>query len=213
MKPDVEKTITALSERKFEPDPLAGQHFSRIVSLMSSAYKRHGNILEAAIRAQLATNDEFEVWTDPDFKVSQPAKNVAVKMPSDSYGPVSKQVKYGREDGTFQVDVLVWNKSEKSLKTYEIKRAHGNHDSGKKRSMRQEALTTEALLVDYANKRGLKAKSVRSHVIFYYGKRSLPAPMGIIGDEIDAHFGMSIKAEVEAVNEYFRRRLFEILSN
>lgn len=72
---------------------------------------------------------------------------------------------------------------------------------------------TLKLLVDYAKQRGLKASSARSHVIFYYGKRSVPAPMGIVGDEIDDHFGMSLVAEIEAVNEYFRRRLFEILSN
>jgi hypothetical protein len=42
LKPEIEKTINGLDLRNFEPDPIAGPHFSKITSVMSSAYKRHG---------------------------------------------------------------------------------------------------------------------------------------------------------------------------
>lgn len=211
--PDVERTIQALSTTTFDPDPLAGQHFSRIVSLLSSSYKRHGFILELAIRRQLATNPNFEVWADPQFLISPEAKNVALSMAMNSVGPVPKHVKYGKGENFLQVDAIVWDKQNETIRAYEVKRGHGAHDAGKRRTIRNDLFCVESLLIDYAKQRGYKAKSARAHAIFYYGKRSLPAPLSIIGSELDEHFNMSIYKEVEAVNEYFRRRLFEILSN
>ena len=49
LKPEIEKTVTGLDSKLFDPDPIAGPHFSKITSVMSSAYKRHGYILERAI--------------------------------------------------------------------------------------------------------------------------------------------------------------------
>ena len=49
LKPEIENTIKRLDTKHFEPDPIAGPHFSKITSVMSSAYKRHGDILERAI--------------------------------------------------------------------------------------------------------------------------------------------------------------------
>ncbi|MDC1428115.1 hypothetical protein N8156_05330 [Rhodospirillaceae bacterium] len=68
--PIVEETVERLKRKKFKKDPIAGEHFSKIVSLMSSAYKRHGFILEKAILEQLRTNPDFEVWEDRQFSVS-----------------------------------------------------------------------------------------------------------------------------------------------
>lgn len=209
--PEVERTIHTLSRRKFDPDPLAGPHFSRIVSLLSSSYKRHGFILEAAIREQLKTNPDFEVWHDPEFHVSKEAMSQAATVKGE--GQVPKQFKYDPKSANYlQVDTLVWNRATRTIKAYEVKRGHGEHDAGKKRSIRRDLACVEAHLIDYAKQRGFKAKEARAHVIFYYGRRSIPAPLSLIGTELDEHFGMSVYREVETVNDHFKRRLFEILS-
>ena len=83
--PTVEDTITRLKQTKFIVDPIAGPLISRIVSVMSSAYKRHGNILERAIFERLKENPRLEVWSDHVFSVSAMADNVAsesLKAPS-----------------------------------------------------------------------------------------------------------------------------------
>jgi hypothetical protein len=54
--PTVENTITRLKQTKFIVDPIAGPLISKIVSVMSSAYKRHGSILERAIFERLKEN-------------------------------------------------------------------------------------------------------------------------------------------------------------
>ena len=69
LEPEIEKTITSLNEAKFTPDPIAGPHFSRMVSLISSAYKRHGFILERTILEYLKLQPDLIVWNDAASKV------------------------------------------------------------------------------------------------------------------------------------------------
>jgi len=49
VKEEIETTIHSLEAKTFLADPIAGPHFSKITSVMSSAYKRHGYILERAL--------------------------------------------------------------------------------------------------------------------------------------------------------------------
>ena len=78
--------------------------------------------------------------------------------------------------------------------------------------MLREALLSKILLRDHCKQRGFDAQDSQAHVIFYYGIRSIPAPMGLIGSELDGHFGIDVFGQVETVNKYFRSRLFEIIS-
>ena len=76
MKPEIEATIKRLDTQHFDPDPIAGPHFSRITSVMSSAYKRHGYILERAILETLRLCPHFEVWNDPAFQVPPAVEHI-----------------------------------------------------------------------------------------------------------------------------------------
>jgi hypothetical protein len=50
LSPVVDQTIAALARVGFVEDPIAGVRYSRATSIVSSAYKRHGRILEIALR-------------------------------------------------------------------------------------------------------------------------------------------------------------------
>lgn len=213
MGPEVDLTVERLSAKRFKPDPLAGKHFSRMVSLFSSAYKRHGYILESAILQRLKQNPDFAVWTDPKFFVSKAADELVAKLIAEPTKAIGQEVPYGDEARTLQVDIVVWDKKQKTITAYEIKRGHGDHDSGKKRSIQRDLLCVQVLLKSYAMYKGLHAEEASSRIIFYYGRCSIPKPFSLTKDELDSHFGMSVVAEVEAVNMHFRRRLFEILSD
>jgi len=115
-------------------------------------------------------------------------------------------------DAQLQIDAVVFDHETGVVSSYEIKRGSGRFDAGKKRSMKREALLAKILLRNHCIGRGHEAIDSRSHIIFYYGVRSIPAPLGITGQELDAHFGMPVWEEVETVNAYFRSRLFEIIS-
>jgi hypothetical protein len=66
---EVERTIQSLESKIFLADPIAGPHFSKITSVMSSAYKRHGFILERALLEALKQCPHFEAWREEHFHV------------------------------------------------------------------------------------------------------------------------------------------------
>lgn len=69
--PVVDETIRALARTKFIEDPIAGDRHSRNTSIISSAYKRHGRILETALRESLKESNRHKVWQDDKFRVSR----------------------------------------------------------------------------------------------------------------------------------------------
>ena len=213
MAPLIEKTISGLDKKRFLPDPIAGKHFSRIVSVMSSSYKRHGYILEAALLQQLKRSPRFLVWNDALFQVPANADLLANGSLSSPSSIVGNQVNYGPGTRTLQVDALVYDREAGTLRAYEVKRGFGYHDAGKRRSILRDALCLSVLLKSYGQQRGLQITDTSAHVIFYYGIKSIPAPFAISGAELDSHFNWPVHAAMETVNDLFRTRLFEILAS
>lgn len=213
LKPEIENTIRRLDKKEFDPDPIAGKHFSKITSVMSSAYKRHGYILERAILEALRLNDRYVVWDDPLFHVGGAVDHIVDGSMAQPLKLIGTDYPYS-EDGvrTLQVDALVYDKEQKILRAYEVKRGYGLHDSGKRRSIVRDLLAVQVLLKSYGQHRGLDVGKAFSHIIFYYGKSSVPKPFSLSGKDLDEHFQMSIYSQVEEVNAYFQSRLFSILS-
>ena len=69
------------------------------------------------------------------------------------------------------------------------------------------------LLEDYGTQLGLKVKLAEAKIIFYYGLRSIPEPISLIGDELDGHFGYPVVDHVEAANDYFRTQLYDLIES
>jgi hypothetical protein len=209
MKPEIEGTIQRLIETDFTPDPLVGTHYSRIVSVMSSAYKRHGTILEKSILNQLKKCARLDVWDDPEFQVCANADllaNGALKNPASLIG---SQVNYEPGPRTLQVDIIVYDKAVKSLRAYEVKRGFGYHDAGKKRSILRDTLCLNLLLKSYGEQKGYEVKFAEAKAIFYYGRRSIPKEFCLIGSELDEHFRWNVYQDVEKVNAYFQKKLYD----
>ena len=74
VKPLVDETVRRLAIKAFRDDPIAGRRYARATSIVSSAYKRHGKILEAAIFERLRDNNRLSVWSDPAFAISAAAE-------------------------------------------------------------------------------------------------------------------------------------------
>jgi hypothetical protein len=212
MKPAIEGTIKRLDAKHFDPDPIAGPHFSKITSVMSSAYKRHGHILEGALLEALKLCPHFEVWRDPIFQVPSAVNHIVEGSIAEPTKLIWTDYPSSEGQRTLQVDAIVFDKNTGVLRAYEVKRGFGPHDSGKRRSMLEDALCVQVLLKSYGKQRGLDASSAFSHIIFFYGKCSIPKPFAITGAELDQHFGWPIFESVDEVNKYFQGRLFAILS-
>ena len=211
MQPLIDDTVNKLVKKRFEEDPLLPGQYSRIASIVSSAYKRHGFILEQAILFRLSQNNNLFVWDDPKFGVSASAESLVSTFIDREEDALDTDLPYLEDPSnhvrTIQVDVLVYNKTDRSLTSYEVKRGNGTHDAGKKRSMKRDLLIQQTLLKSYGSKRNLDVSRVDSRIIFYYGQCSLPKPFSLVGDEIDAEFNWSIRDFVEEANRMLASRL------
>jgi len=168
--------------------------------------------LEHAILEALKRCPHFEVWRDPIFQVPQTVDHIVAGSFDEPTKLSGTDYPYSDGERTLQVDVLVFDKNKGTLSAYEIKRGAGLHDSGKRRSMMRDTLCIQVLLKSYGKLRGHQINGVFSHIIFYYGKRSIPKPFAITGAEMDEHFGFPVYEAVEEVNKYYRSRLFSILA-
>ncbi|MGZ2411969.1 hypothetical protein ACUXST_001390 [Sphingomonas sp. F9_3S_D5_B_2] len=215
LKPQVDATVDALAAVEFRPDPIAGTLFSRMTSVLSSAYKRHGPIIERAIVECLNQSDRYTVWGVDRFGVQQQASTTVAAAGNNPETLANTHLPYVGDhagDAHLQIDAVVFDHQTGIVSSYEIKRGNGSFDAGKQRSMKRDALLSKVLLRNHCISRGHEAVDSRAFIIFYYGIRSIPAPLGIIGQELDAHFGIPVWDEVETVNAYFRSRLFQIIS-
>lgn len=211
VKPLVDETVRRLATKAFRDDPIAGSRYSRATSIVSSAYKRHGTILEAAIFERLRDNNRLSVWTDPHFSVSAAAD--ALVHSSTRSDSLRSQLPYGEAKRTLQVDIAVYDNSSRSMRTYEVKRGNGEHDAGKVRSIMRDLICTHVLLKSYGESRGHSVNHAEAKIIYYYGVRSVPAPLSLVREELDEHFEYPVVEAVEQVNTYFKERLHALLES
>lgn len=211
VKPLVDETVRRLAVKAFRTDPVAGDRYARATSIVSSAYKRHGKILEAAIYERLRDNNRLSVWTDPTFAVSTAAD--ALVHTSSRADCLRSQLPYGEANRTLQVDIAVYDTVHRSLRTYEVKRGNGEHDAGKVRSIMRDLLCTHVLLKSYGQCRSHEVEQAEAKIIYYYGVRSVPAPLSLVREDLDEHFEYPVVEAVEQVNTYFRDRLHELLES
>lgn len=211
LKPVVDQTIHSLAKTKFRIDPIGGERYSRQTSIISSAYKRHGQILEQSIRERLSDSPYFQVWHEPKFKVSDIADRAIRGRNADIPDGSLIELPYGEPGRTIQIDAFVFDKRIQSLRSYEIKRGNGHFDAGKKRSLLRDTLCTQSLLRSYGKHRGHEGSVCESRVICYFGIRALPAPLSLTGEELDDHFVFSVSKHVNEVNDYFKYKLSALI--
>lgn len=213
MRPLVDATIERLAETAFRCDPLMREEHSRITSVVSSAYKRHGQILETAILECLKSYDRFHVWNDPKFLISRAADALAgpyMKNPSAAF---TANIEHGGDiERALQIDLLVHDRERNTVSSYEVKRGAGTHDSGKRRQMLRDLICTQVVLKSYGEEylKGACA-SANSHIIVYYGAESF-GPFSLTRANLDDHFEVPIVGQVEEVNAYYRDRVEQLLT-
>src|ERR1700688_4194431 len=128
--PVVDDTIKALAKTKFVQDPVAGTKYSRATSIISSAYKRHGRILETALRESLRESNRHRVWQEDAFKVSRAADQLVNSQTDNECRRTT--LPYG--DSTIrsiQIDMIAFDDADQTIRAYEVKRGNGQFDAGK----------------------------------------------------------------------------------
>tara|TARA_B100000959_G_scaffold241530_1_gene263474 strand:+ start:1675 stop:2349 length:675 start_codon:yes stop_codon:yes gene_type:complete len=214
LKPIVDETILKLSKPNFRKDPIGGK-FGFITSVISSAYKRHGAILEQTIVERLKECKHLEIFIEDKFPISSRASMLASQSGNDLDITSGTNLPFETRSPArvLQIDCIVYNKRKRSISSYEIKRGNGAFDAGKKRSIRNDLLSTNFLLKNYGKSKKIKVNKSYSYIICYYGLRALPIPFSLVKEDLDSHFGASIIKEVEQVNNYFKNSLHNMIDN
>lgn len=212
MRPLVDETIEKLGGASFREDPIAGRKYSRATSIISSAYKRHGHILDKALLERLKDCARFRVWTEDDFKLSH--DSLRHTRVSDRLDPLLRtELQYGDRERSTRVDILVFDEEGGALTCYNVKRGNGAYDGGKRRIIQEDLVRTHMLLTGYGRTLGLSPTRSHAHIVFYYGLLSLPRPLALSGDDLDSHFSFPVSEAIEAVNSYFVDRLHNLIEN
>ena len=185
--PIVDDTIAALSRVRFVEDPIAGVRYSRATSIVSSAYKRHGRILEIALRESLRESNRHKVWHDDAFRISREADALASTQELDACR--RSTLPYGQSVRKIQIDMVAFDGADQSIRAYEIKRGNGQFDAGKIRSITRDLKCIEVLLKSYGEFCQLRPTAAKSKIIFYYGIRSIPHPWSLVKGDLDEHSG------------------------
>src|SRR5262249_26932270 len=188
--PVVDETIRALAKTKFIQDPIAGMKYSRATSIVSSAYKRHGRILETALRESLRESNRHKVWQEGRFRVCPAACAILGSQSEDACRQTT--LPYGDSVRTIQVDMVAFDSADRTIRAYEVKRGAGQFDAGKIRSIKRDLMCVQVLLKSYGELAKLKPIAAESRIIFYYGVRSIPRPWSLIKEELDAHFDFPV---------------------
>jgi len=205
--PVVDETIRTLAKTKFVQDPVAGTKYSRATSIVSSAYKRHGRILETALRESLRESNRHKVWQEDAFKVSRAADALVGSQSEDACR--QSALPYGDRVRTIQVDMVAFDSADQKI---EVKRGAGQFDAGKIRSIKRDLLCVQVLLKSYGQELAkLNPVAAESRIIFYYGLRSIPRPWSLVREELDDHFGFPVVARIEEANDYFQAKLHALL--
>lgn len=207
--PIIDQTIDALARMRFIEDPIAGSQYSRQTSIISSAYKRHGRILETALIEGLRDSNRHRVWKEDRFCVSRAADQIVGQQEDEAYNNTT--LPYGDRVRTVQIDMIVFDEADQSLRAYEIKRGNGKFDAGKVRSIKRDLICVQMLLKNYGLAFNLVTNIAEAKIIFYYGIRSLPPPYSLTRGDLDMHFGFPITERIEQANAYFREKLYALL--
>ena len=212
VRPVIDESIRKLAQTEFREDPIGGRKYSRATSIISSAYKRHGQILGTAILECLKTNPRLTVWCEDAFKLS--GESLSKLREIQKVEPcLRKKLKYGECERTTPLDIIVYDTEASILRSYNVKRGNGSYDAGKRRLILDDLLRVNMLLEDYGRQIGMPMKLAEAKIIFYYGLRSIPEPISLVGDELDEHFMFPVLAHVEAVNDHFRTRLYDLIES
>ena len=210
MRPMVDDTIAKLAAARFREDPIAGRKYSRATSIISSAYNRHGAILDRALLERLKDCARLRVSTEDEFKLSYDSlREVRVAERIDPL--LRTQLPYGDRERSIRIDILVFDEESRAFNAYNLKRGNGHYDGGKRRSIQDELVRVHMLLSDYGRMHGLEPESSHAHIIFYYGVLSLPPPLAITGMALDEHFRFPVHEAIETVNAYFVSRLHALI--
>ncbi len=211
--------------RKGTTDPLFSERDGRMAFIIHSVTIRSGIILENLyLEAVKSTCTNLDVWSEKKFRISGHAMNQAQDQDNeevmDGDLPYGQAVKIGNKKKTRQIDLFTYDRVNKILNSYEIKRAGGHHDSEKKEKIIENLIAVQLLLKSYGEKeKKIEVKRRNSFIIAHMNEDLFPSEyssLQISGKDVDNHFNAAVSKKINEGYGYFVkefRRRFAIIKS
>jgi hypothetical protein len=200
--------ILNIADRRFEPDWLLTSEQTRQTGIINAALRKHGELIEHAIREALQDRPDLAAWEEKHFRLSHGDTNYHKAVTVE--GASLASLPYNDGDASHrstQVDLIVFNRTTGVIRAYEIKRHHEDPASA------HNLQIVGSLLKSYAETvKGVTVSAVEAWTISYYGEPSKSARRRITRDELDDHFGSPIRANVERMTADYRAALQSLLT-
>ena len=199
-------------------DPLySDSAVQQLSHLTRSAETRSGLIIQRAIVEGLRRGPQYTVLAPRSFPVTLESKReldvheIAFCL-SGVHLPVSVQI------GVTEIDLILIRHRDRSAGIYEIRRANGRLGYRASKATLLKLAGAQMLARAWIQREyGIVVDRTTSHLLLYFGNRedadaTFPPEMLLTRDDIDAHFGMSLREIVDAANEHYGRRIDEAIA-
>ena len=195
-------------------EPLYSDLDARIAYIVHAITIRSGIILENLyFEAVKICCPNLEVWSEKKFKISRHAMMIASDQDNkkilDTECPYGEAVEIKKRAKTRQIDLITYDKKNKLICSYEIKRGGGHHDSEKQEKILENLYAVKILLKSYGQNRGLEIKEAKSYIISHMNSELFSPEyrfFQINGNEVDKHFGSNVIGSLTEGYDYFNNK-------
>lgn len=190
----------------FVSDPLLGPRLSQIGSVLASVVKRHGTLIELALKDVLERDDRYLLLRDVAVPITTTTQELVrtgtmAQLATTSValtGPIAQTVK---------LDLIVIDRQENRAFIAEVKRGGGKSESRKIHQVEWILRCAQVQAIAFLATLNYHVATARAVLIDVYGRAGYSPDLSVSGPAIDALFGVPVLDAVEAVTGLLTSRL------
>jgi hypothetical protein len=190
----------------FVSDPVLGPHLSQIASLLASVVKRHGCLIELALKDALERSDRYLVLRDVAMPITTTTQELVrtgtiAQLATTSValtGPVAQIVK---------LDLIVIDRQQNRAVIAEVKRGSGKSEARKRHQIEWVLRCAQVQAIAFLASLNLHVVSARAVLIDVYGRAGYSPDLSVSGSAIDDLFEVPVLPAIEAVTGLLAARL------
>jgi len=190
----------------FVSDPLLGPHLSQIGSLLASVVKRHGRLIELALKDVLERDGRYIVLRDIAMPITTTTQEL-IRTGTMAQLATTSIALTGSIAQTVKLDLIVIDLWENRAFIAEVKRGGGKSEARKIHQVEWILRCAQVQAIAFLKTLNYHVATARAVLIDIYGRAGYSPDLSVSGPAIDALFGVPIQDAVEAVTGLLADRL------
>jgi len=190
----------------FVSDPLLGPRLSQIASMLASVVKRHGSLIELALKDVLERSDRYIVLRDVAMPITTTTQEL-IRTGTMAQLATTSVALTGSVAQTVKLDLVVIDRQENRAFIAEVKRGGGKSESRKVHQVEWILRCAQVQAIAFLGSLNYHVASARAVLIDIYGRAGYSPDLSVSGPAIDNLFGVPVLHAVEAVTDLLAARL------